>query len=106
MQKRWYGVCVSLVMASIHQLNPSLLVTTPLGKGLALLVIDYGMGVNSCWAVALKANGQIKHFDSNDVYLSANPTYGVNLSHEKPPRGRPSAANSGEPGVNGDQRSA
>lgn len=65
----------------IHQLDPSILVETPLGTGQAILVIDYGMHQNTCWVVALQQNGVIKHFDCNDVILSTNYTYGMNLRH-------------------------
>ncbi len=63
----------------ILQLNPALLVETPLGQGYALFIIDYGMHQNSCWVVALNKDGVIKHFDCNDVILSTNYTYGMNL---------------------------
>ncbi len=58
------------------QLNPSLFVYTPLGKGRALFIIDYGMDINTCWVVALK-DGQIKHFDSNNIRLEENYTFGI-----------------------------
>ncbi len=67
----------------IFQLNPSILVETPLGTGQAMLIIDYGMHQNSCWVVALQENGVIKHFDCNDVILSTNFTYGMNLRKNK-----------------------
>ncbi len=63
----------------IIQLNPSILVETPLGTGHAIFVIDYGMHQNTCWIVALQNNGIIKHFDCNDVILSTNYTYSINL---------------------------
>lgn len=63
----------------IYQLNPSILVETPLGHGQALFLIDYGMHQNTCWVVALVKDGVIKHFDCNDVILSTNYTYGLNL---------------------------
>jgi hypothetical protein len=63
----------------ILQLNPAILVETPLGQGAALFIIDYGMHQNTCWVVALIENGIVKHFDSNDVILSPNYTYGLNL---------------------------
>ncbi|QGA26924.1 hypothetical protein GFH32_11630 [Sphingobacteruim zhuxiongii] len=62
----------------IHQLNPTILVDTPLGKGHAVFIIDYGMHQNSCWIVALEENGVIKHFDSNDVIVCRNFTYHIN----------------------------
>ena len=52
---------------------------TPLGTGQALFIIDYGMHQNTCWIVALQKDGVIKHFDCNDVILSTNYTYGMNL---------------------------
>lgn len=61
------------------QLDPSILVNTPLGVGQALFLIDYGMHQNTCWVVAMQENGVIKHFDCNDVILSTNYTYGMNL---------------------------
>ena len=63
----------------IHQLKPSILVETPLGAGQAIFLIDYGMHQNTCWVVALQENGVIKHFDCNDIILSTNYTYGMNL---------------------------
>jgi hypothetical protein len=63
----------------ILQLNPAILVETPLGQGNALFIIDYGMHQNTCWVVALNKDGVIKHFDCNDVILSTNYTYGMNL---------------------------
>ena len=65
----------------ILQLNQTILVETPLGRGHALFVIDYGMHQNTCWVVALEQNGVIKHFDCNDIILAPNFTYGVNLVH-------------------------
>ncbi len=63
----------------IHQLDPAILVDTPLGQGQAIFIIDYGMHQNTCWVVALSENGAIKHFDCNDVIMAVNYTYGINL---------------------------
>jgi hypothetical protein len=57
---------------NILQLSPMIAVKTPLGDGMAIMVIDYGMHANTCWVVALKKDGQIKHFDANDVKLAPN----------------------------------
>lgn len=65
----------------ILQLNPAILVETPLGQGHAIFIIDYGMHQNTCWVVALGDNGVVKHFDCNDIILATNYTYGVNLRH-------------------------
>ena len=67
----------------ILQLDPSLLVETPLGTGQALFLIDYGMHQNTCWVVALVEDGIIKHFDCNDIVLSTNYTYDMNLIKNK-----------------------
>ena len=64
----------------IHQLEPAILVDTPLGLGQAIFIIDYGMHQNTCWVVALVADGVIKHFDCNDIIMATNYTYGMNLS--------------------------
>jgi hypothetical protein len=64
----------------ILQLNPPIMVETPLGHGQAIFLIDYGIHQNTCWIVALESNGVIKHFDSNDIILSPNYTYHLNLS--------------------------
>lgn len=56
------------------------MVETPLGTGQALFIIDYGMHQNTCWVVTLITDGIIKHFDCNDIILSTNYTYGLNLT--------------------------
>jgi hypothetical protein len=71
----------------ILQLNPAILVETPLGRGQAIFVIDYGMHQNTCWIVALEESGEIKHFDCNDLIIATNYTYGLNLrKHRHPPQ--------------------
>lgn len=67
----------------ILQLNPTIAVDTPLGNGQALFLIDYGMHQNTCWVVALKKDGIVKHFDCNDIIISTNYTYGLNLEHHE-----------------------
>lgn len=57
------------------QLNPTIPVWTPLGDGEALLVIDYGINVNSVWAIRLKG-GILKHFYSDDIRIYDNPMNG------------------------------
>ena len=65
----------------ILQLNPTILVETPLGRNQAIFIVDYGIHQNTCWIVALEQNGVVKHFDYNDVILATNFTYGMNLVH-------------------------
>ena len=63
----------------ILQLNPTILVDTPLGKGHAILIIDYGIHQNTCWVVSLVQDGVVKHFDCNDIILATNYTYRLNI---------------------------
>lgn len=62
----------------IIQLNSEIWVETPLGDGLAIIVIDYGIGHNTYWVVSLSEDGQVKHFDSNYIRLKINHTYNIN----------------------------
>jgi hypothetical protein len=50
------------------------------GDGLALFIIDYGMQNNTIWVVAIKSNGAIKHYDSNQITLYSNNTINFNVS--------------------------
>ncbi len=59
----------------IHEIQQYLTVKTPLGNGRAMFLIDYGPEVNTVWVVALNKNGQIKHFDSNQIQLTENFTF-------------------------------
>jgi hypothetical protein len=72
-----------ILCAMILQLDPSILVETPLGQGQAIFIIDYGMHQNSCWIVAINENGIVKHFDSNDVIISTNHTYHINMKKNR-----------------------
>lgn len=58
------------------QLSPPIPVETPHGEGMAIIVIDYGMQWNTIWVVVLQKTREIKHYDSNDVKLSKNFTFG------------------------------
>lgn len=61
---------------SILQLNPPIQVQTPLGNGWCLFIIDYSININTVWIIRLDKAGEIKHFDSNDIKISANPMLG------------------------------
>jgi hypothetical protein len=37
-----------------HEFDHPMWVKTPLGHGLAVMIIDYGIHLNSCWVVALE----------------------------------------------------
>lgn len=57
------------------QLNPSIPVNTPKGDGEAILVIDYGIDVNTVWCVRFEG-GKILHFYSDDIKIYGNPMNG------------------------------
>lgn len=76
----------------ILQLNPPIWVTTPLGEGDTLLIIDYGVNVNSVWVVHLFDDGRVLHFDSSDIRVMGNLMYGI--PHPEPP-GSPASAEYG-----------
>jgi hypothetical protein len=66
------------------QLNPPIYVTTPLGEGHALVLLDYGPSINTVWVVHLFADGRVVHVDSSEVRVFGNPMYGI--PHPEPPQ--------------------
>lgn len=69
----YWPFALFLFYGMILQLNPPIEVTTPLGHGWALLIIDYNININSIWVVRLDDGGKVKHFDSNDITIPDNP---------------------------------
>ena len=69
-------------MTVIHEIQQVLWVETPLGDGQALFLIDYGPHENTIWIVALEKNGEIKHFNSNQVKLCFNNTFDLNIKKQ------------------------
>ncbi|NBT75740.1 MAG: hypothetical protein EBT15_07195 [Betaproteobacteria bacterium] len=61
----------------ILQLNPHIWVTTPLGEGHALFLIDYGPSINSVWVVQLFDSGNVIHVDSAEIRVMGNEMYGI-----------------------------
>lgn len=59
----------------IHEFKTPLPVHTPHGEGEAILLIDYGIDVNTVWLVRLKG-GVVKHYYSDDILLYGNPMNG------------------------------
>jgi hypothetical protein len=58
------------------QLNPPIWVDTPLGPGVAMLIIDYGIHTNTIWVVSLENKDWVmKHIDSNDIKIHRNWTF-------------------------------
>lgn len=50
---------------------------TPHGEGMALALIDYGFQWNTCWIVALRKSRELKHYESEQLKLSVNFTFGI-----------------------------
>ncbi len=61
-------------MTAILQLNPQIRVKTPLGWGWAFFLADYDLQINSIWIVRLDADGSVRHFNSNQIFIDGNPT--------------------------------
>ena len=59
----------------ILQLNPTIDVLTPKGKAEAIIIIDYGVNVNSVWLCRMEG-GKVLHFYSDDVRIYGNPMNG------------------------------
>lgn len=57
------------------QLNPTIDVRTPLGDAEAIILIDYGVNVNTIWVCRMKG-GEVKHFYSDDIRIYGNPMDG------------------------------
>ena len=60
----------------ITHLNPPIPLTTPRGRGLAHLVVDYGPEFHLMWTVFLDANGECWTFANPDVRAVKNITMG------------------------------
>lgn len=59
----------------IHEFKSPIAVHTPHGEGDAIMIIDYGIDVNSVWVVRLNG-GKVLHFLSDDIRIYGNPMYG------------------------------
>lgn len=59
------------------QLSPPIWVTTPLGEGHALVLIDYGPSINTIWLVHLFETGSVVHIDSSEVKIMGNAMWGI-----------------------------
>lgn len=63
----------------IIQLDPPIPLSTPKGKGLAWILIDYGAEHNLMWVVALDDNGEIWTFQNPEVRAQKNITMNRSL---------------------------
>ena len=62
----------------ITQLNPPIPMRTPLGKGMAQMVIDYGVEYDLIWVV-FQANGECWCWGNKEVRAQNNITIGRNI---------------------------
>ena len=62
--------------STIYEFNTPIEVKTPHGDGQAILLIDYGLTVNSVWVVRLNGGGHVKHYYSEDIQIYDNPMNG------------------------------
>jgi hypothetical protein len=60
----------------IIQLNPTIPIVTPKGKGQALVLIDYGSEHNLMWVTAIDKTGEIWTFSNPEVRAQINITMG------------------------------
>jgi hypothetical protein len=62
----------------IHEFKTPLPVHTPHGEGEAILIIDYGIDVNTIWLVRLEG-GAVKHYNSDDIRIYDNQMKGQKI---------------------------
>lgn len=67
----------------IHEFRTPIRVHTPHGEGEAIVLIDYGIDINSVWLVRL-GGGVVKHYDSDDIRIYGNPMKGKGFDIEIP----------------------
>ena len=61
----------------IHEFSKPIPVVTPMGDGYAIYVESGGMFENDVWTVCLSEGGSIKHFNSSQVRMWHNKTFGI-----------------------------
>jgi hypothetical protein len=60
----------------IHQLNPTLPLETPKGKGFAHFLIDYSQEHDLLWVVFLNENGECWTFKNSEIRIEKNLSIG------------------------------
>lgn len=58
------------------QLEPPIPVETPKGKGLALVLIDYGAEHNLIWVCAIDETRECWAYKNPEIKFQSNPTMG------------------------------
>lgn len=69
-------------MTTIYEIQQVLIVDTPFGKAQALLIMDYGIHLNTIWVCASLSDGRIRHFDSNQITVQKNNTIDFNIEKQ------------------------
>jgi hypothetical protein len=63
----------------ITQLNPPIPMRTPLGKGMAQMVIDYGVEHDLLWVVFQNDTGECWSWSNKDIRAQSNITIGRDI---------------------------
>lgn len=71
-------------MATIYEFRTPIPVHTEHGDGTAILIIDYGLDVNTIWVVRLSKTGKVLHYYSEDIRIYGNPMGGNDWDIELP----------------------
>lgn len=66
----------------IHECNRPIPCTTPLGDGYVWYISSNGLYENDEFTIVLCANGEVRHFTSDQVKIWYNATYGI--THQSP----------------------
>lgn len=64
---------------ALVQLDPPLPLDTPKGKGLAHVLIDYGIEHDLCWVVFIDDTGECWTFRNKEIKAQKNFTFGRTL---------------------------
>ena len=63
----------------IHELKNQIDVETPLGYGKAIAWIDYGTQINTVWKVVMYADGKVRNFYDDDIFVYPNKMDGGDI---------------------------
>lgn len=70
-----------------ERLEPPIEVDTPLGRGWAIFLRDYGYDHDDLWTVLISATRQFWTFRNQDIRAVKNYTFGVGVKANSEPRG-------------------
>jgi len=63
----------------IHEFRNPMPVLTPVGDGYAIYVQSSGVFDNDVWTVCMCEDGSIKHFNTAQVRMWRNATFGIKM---------------------------